>query len=411
MNLLREGGFIIAAQPPFPCGVFPLLLFQCNFGGRESMGNHPSHPSIPLDGYLAVRASIEARFPPSQELRQIKPTEATACWGAPGGELHATLSGGRPQENPVAGEPCRSNVPLLLNRVAAGALVPPTLSVAETTDTNSDWAPDEFEAAASSEILGGPSQSFTREKAPRVRAQSPQPFPSMSHCSSTVSRKAGTHKQQLPEREISGSSSRSSRSNSSGSNDGGSACSTRKVYAVSAFPGPSSRPKQLDATLVASSGGAQRPRQDRSQQKNSSRSPPGACIADQHKAGFPVGTRQTRVARGAPEGRAAGVPSAGAEEHEMFCPLSPNSALGSCTPSKASSKSAPKTMGQTAVFVGTTSSSHGMPAERNISYGPACNHLPFLEGRALQALLPFLFGRTLGICMSVCVHWFMRISK
>ncbi|CDI74589.1 oxidoreductase, putative [Eimeria praecox] len=262
------------------------------------MGNQPSHPSFPLDGYSAVRASIEARFPPLPSVRPSNTTSAAGCWGGAGGELEAATSGGRQQEKLAARLPDRSNGSLLLEQAAAGSLVPPALSVAETTDTNSDGAPDEFEAAASSEdILGGLPQSFTRSKAPRVRAQSPLPFPSMGLCSPTASRKAENHQQVQPQREVS-SSSRCS-SNSCSSHDDDAACSTQKVYAVSAFPTPSSRPRQLDPALVSPAKEAQRPKEERTQLKNCDKRAPGTT--DLHATGAPLGAPETHAAE-APHG-------------------------------------------------------------------------------------------------------------
>ncbi|CDJ52886.1 hypothetical protein EBH_0005270 [Eimeria brunetti] len=431
------------------------------------MGNHSSHPSVPLDGYLAVRASIEARFPPPPGGRQPNANAAAAaaaapaavgCWGIPSGEQQRTASGGKQrqqqkqqeqQQKPRAQASSARSIGQQLQEQGpvGGALIPPTLSVAETTDTNSDGAPDEFEAAAEADgAIGARSQSFTREKAPQVRAPSPLPFPSMAHCSPTVSMKAeplqrlqqqqqeqGQQQQQQQQelhmqRGISGTSSYSNtsccNSNKSSSNGGSSASRVQRVYAVSAFPSPNSRPKQLNAALAAAPAAAEETKGTRhhhrteQQNKSNRRKPPAA---DSHTGGGPRGRgapRETGVEAGAPEGSPAAAAAAivQEEEPEMFCPLSPNSAIGSCSPPKKLSGAAAKTGGQQQAAAAdaaaaAAASSLAATAAGNVSYGPACNHLPFLEGRRLQVLLPFLFGRSLGACMGVCVHWFMKISN
>lgn len=410
----KSGDHSCASQPHSSVLSLHLLrpgVVSLNFQ-TESMGNQPSHPCVPLDGYLAVRASIEARFPPPPAVRQTNPTDSGAgCWGGPGGEQQVTASERQQHEKPVVRENSRSSGPVLQEPASTGPVLPPTLSVAETTD--SDWAPDEFEAASLDDTLGGLSQSFTRAKAPQVRAQSPLPFPSMAHCSPTVSRKAETpetpQQQVQHQREISSSNTCSSNRSRSSSKDGDVAQRTQKVYAVDAFPSHVSRPKQLDAALVTQEKELPRVKHERTRRENTQRR--AVRSGDPHATGALEEAAEKR-AEEAPEAHTAGAPAVQEEEHEMFCPLSPNSALGACTPSKVSKKGASTTTRQRAAAAGAVVSSQDpSPSDKNMSYGPACNHLPFLEGRALQTLLPFLFGRPLGACMGVCVHWFMKISK
>lgn len=243
-----------------------------------------------------------------------------------------------------------------------GAL-PPTLSIAETTDTNSDGAPDEFEAAAAAEeMLGGLSQSFTRVRAPHVRAQSPLPFPSMASCSPTVSKRSKP--QQLLR-------------NSSSSDEGDPPAKPSKASAARTSRQCDSKPQQL--TAMTSAGNRQPAKQHANERSNS-------------------------------HGVTNGATGVHMKDSDMFCPLSPNSALSFATsPLAPAAKSGQQTAIQGIAPQGFPA--QGSPKMDSVSYGPMCNHSPFLEGRALQTLLPLLFGPSLGTCMGVCVHWFMKISE
>lgn len=256
---------------------------------------------------------------------------------------------------------------------AVGPPLPPTLSAAETTDADSDGAADEFEDAADADgALGGRSQSFTRLKAPQVRAPSPLPFPSMASCSPTVSRQSDSQQKQLEHRSTSSVSQASPAWSSS-----------REPAACADCPQSGAKPQRLTAEVL--SGIKQQP-------------------SSAHQAG-----RKT----GAADAAAREASNAHLNSSDMFCPLSPNSALGSITPTTVSGCGGPvksKAFPPPGVRRKTTGSDEFCVRKR-VYYGPACNHSPFLEGRALQTLLPFLFGPSLGACMGVCVHWFMTISE
>ncbi|KAL8440338.1 hypothetical protein Efla_000226 [Eimeria flavescens] len=319
------------------------------------MGNSPSHAPLPLDGYTAVRASIEARFSRVQAKGEGLGVSPRCHTAAQQGVSKAEMTRDRQQRR--THEEARASSDSTCRELRAAGSLPPSLSVAETTDTNSEGAPDEFEAAAAAEqMLGGLSQSFTRVKAPQVRAQSPLPFPSLATCSATVSRATGS-RQRLQQ-----SSSLPSKS-------------AAAPPAVAASPRSSSRPQRLTDELLL--GGRQQ-----MQQRQASR-------------------------RGEAVNKTV---DAYVKEADIFCPLSPNSALSVMTPTAVTGCGGPSFNPQ-----GGPPGAQGAPpaaaAKREqLYYGPACNHSPFLEGRALQALLPFLFGPSLGACMGVCVHWFICIS-
>lgn len=328
------------------------------------MGNSPSHTPIELDGYMAVRASIEARFsqPPTKSELAQRPG---GCCDAIRERSEAKASTDKQQKRSPRDPGESSNLTCL--EPPGGGPLPPTLSVAETTDTNSDGAPDEFEAApAAEELLGGLSQSFTRVKAPQVRAPSPLPFPSMAACSPTVSTRSSARQRELQH------TTRSS--------------SNEEDYKVpraapgASSPQPSNNPQRLTAELLSWA------RDPAPEQKN-----------------------RKRWSEGVTNGTSSGY----VNESDMFCPLSPNSALGATTPTAVSAWGAPISKSKKPLATGGSpraSPAEGNAERRMVPYGPVCNHSPFLEGKALQALLPFLFGPSLGACLGVCVHWFMRIS-
>ncbi|KAL8450523.1 hypothetical protein Emag_003152 [Eimeria magna] len=305
-----------------------------------------SRDSVPLDGYMAVRASIEARFS-RPGASDASAACANRCSSSHHGGFQGVMTRER-QQDAGSGELAGCNNPACQGLRAAGSM-PPTLSVAETTDTNSDGAPDEFEASAAAEqMLGGLSQSFTRVKAPQVRAQSPLPFPSMASCSPTISRRSESQRRLQP---------------------------PSVAAAAAASPRCSSKPQRLRAELLSETR--------QSAQKQST-----------HRA--------------TPNDVAKEASSRYINEADVFCPLSPNSALGSLTPTNVSGCGG--TLLRANGPPAQAASSLGASKRRPFFYGPTCNHSPFLEGRALQALLPFLFGPSLAACMGVCVHWFMSIS-
>ncbi|KAL8444652.1 hypothetical protein Emed_006128 [Eimeria media] len=317
------------------------------------MGNSPSQDSIPLDGYTAVRASIEARFSRPGASDDAAAPCAHRCSSANHENSQGLMTRER-QQDVISGEISACNNPACQGLRAAGSM-PPTLSVAETTDTNSDGAPDEFEATAAAEqMLGGLSQSFTRVKAPQVRAQSPLPFPSMASCSPTVSRRSESQRRlQLQPPAV--------------------------AAAAAASPRCSSKPQRLRAELLSET---RQPSQKQSVQRAASNDAAKETASNRY-----------------------------INEADVFCPLSPNSALGSLTPTNVSGCGGPLLRARGPPAQAAAASSLGASKKRPFFYGPACNHSPFLEGRALQALLPFLFGPSLAACMGVCVHWFMSISE
>lgn len=318
----------------------------------EAMGNNTSHASVPRDGYLAVRASIEARY--------NKPAACLLSPASPG--VNSGTIGGGPQASgtreefrgKVSRDKGRPSSVMLIEQKGA---LPPTLSVAETTDS-SDGAPDEFETAASAEVmLGGLLQSFTRVRAPQVRAQSPLPFPSMATCAPTISRTAGASHEQQQDNSKSVIETQTPNPSSSGVV---SPCSSRK-------------PQELDAGDVTRAQEEPKPRK--------------------------------------PDGGTSGIIIEQTNESDMFCPLSPNSVLDSATPTTVSGK-VTSSIRQVTPRRGVRQDlcRQELPG-KSVSYGPPCNHSPFLQGRVLRTLLPFLFGPSLGACMGVCVHWFMKISE
>ncbi|CDJ65356.1 hypothetical protein ENH_00004230 [Eimeria necatrix] len=410
------------------------------------MGNNPSHPTVPLDGYLAVRASIEARFSSASCDRQAAvPRE---CYSTAGGSLQAVTHRELQklqrkqmrQEVRSSRGSSRASAAVLVEQVMAGTRLPATLSIAETTDTNSDGAPDEFEASETAdEMLRGLSPSFTRAKAPHVRAQSPLPFPSMSHCSPTVSRAAETLKQQSSELSDCGRSRGS---------DPDPSCRATRLSAGQTSPSSTSnvqpptpqqqpQPLSADLTLHANDDRHQRRASDRETTEaseghtagpleghvtgppeGSSMRSPAECRAAEDLHGSATrplegGVRNVgreRAARGR-EGRGDGALAVQIEEAEMFCPLSPNSALGSCVPTTVAVERNQQSARERENTASVALPSRDITATGSVCYGPACNHSPFLEGRALQTLLPLLLGPSLGTAMGVCVHWFMKISN
>ncbi|KAL8270968.1 hypothetical protein Esti_005123 [Eimeria stiedai] len=307
------------------------------------MGNSPSQAPVPLDGYMAVRASIEARFS-RPEANDASAGCSHRCSSSHDGGSQGVMT----RETQQSGELGSCDNPACQGLRAAGSM-PPTLSVAETTDTNSDGAPDEFEATAAAEqMLGGLSQSFTRVKAPQVRAQSPLPFPSMASCSPTVSRRSESQQRLQP---------------------------SSVAAAAAASPRCSSKPQRLSAELLSET-------RQPAQKQSSHRATPNDVVKEASNKYI--------------------------DEADVFCPLSPNSALGSLTPTNVSGCGG--TLLRANGLPAQAASSLGASKKRPFFYGPACNHSPFLEGRPLQALLAFLFGPSLGACMGVCVHWFMSIS-
>ncbi|KAL8434172.1 hypothetical protein ACSSS7_003354 [Eimeria intestinalis] len=239
------------------------------------MGNSPSQTSVPLDGYTAVRASIEARFSRLGESDDASAPCANRCGSSHQESSQGVMTRERHQEE-ASGDSGRCNNPACRGLRAGGAM-PPTLSLAETTDTNSDGAPDEFEAtAAADQMLGGLSQSFTRIKAPQVRAQSPLPFPSMATCSPTVSRRSDSQQRLQP---------------------------PSVAAAAAASPRCSSKPQRLRAELLSET-------RQPAQKQSSQRATPNA-VAKEASSRY-------------------------INESDVFCPLSPNSALDSLTPTNVS---------------------------------------------------------------------------
>ncbi|EPT26137.1 hypothetical protein TGME49_310930 [Toxoplasma gondii ME49] len=97
---------------------------------------------------------------------------------------------------------------------------------------------------------------------------------------------------------------------------------------------------------------------------------------------------------------------------EGFSPYSPSYSLGFSQPS---SKKAAKTTAENSkahLPGGTRGSGNNTAVDRDACiYGNKKNHFPFLDEPALSLLVPFLFGRSLATCMTVCPHWFMKINR
>ncbi|XP_026193228.1 uncharacterized protein LOC34623623 [Cyclospora cayetanensis] len=331
------------------------------------MGNRPSYSSVPLDGYLAARASIEARFSHAAASRQRTASPSGCCGTSE--DTFPTMSAMEHHPCSPHREHAKFSREMCLEQrgaVSSGLVLPPSLSVAETTDTNSDGAPDEFEGAqAAEDMFSRLSQSFTRVKAPHVRARSPLPFPSMANCSPTVSKGSDAQQAPLCNSSIAIINERDYTLNSE-----------RSPNAVGC-PQPKRKPQQPAEALIAPTAG-------------------------------PHQTKQLGTEAGTPSGRPSGLPKACINESDMLCPLSPNSALGSISPPAVAFKGASAKSTETLPETGAPV--QGTSKRFSVSYGPLCNHSPFMEGRAVQILLQLLLGPSLGACMGVCVHWFMKIS-